>query len=132
MAKILIVDDDDDTCLVMRRVFARWNWASQCVTDSRQAHQAVRTFRPDAVLLDIGMPHLDGFAVLEAVRSDQDVATTPVLFYSARTDRQTCDRALAAGADDFIPKGTSAKQIRERVGLYIQQPAVNPSGPDIG
>jgi DNA-binding response OmpR family regulator len=131
MPKILIVDDDNDTCLVMRRVFARWNWASESVTDSRQAHEAVRTFRPDAVLLDIGMPHLDGFAVLEALRSDQDVAAIPVLFYSAQTDGHTCERALAAGADDFIPKGISAKQIRERISLYVEEPATNSSTPKI-
>jgi DNA-binding response OmpR family regulator len=131
MPRILIVDDDQDTCFVMRRVFAKWNWASHCVTDSRQAHDAVRTFRPDAVLLDIGKPHLDGFAVLEALRADQDLAATPVLFHSAQTDGQTCERALAAGADDFIPKGISAKQIRERISLYVQEPVASPSTPDI-
>jgi DNA-binding response OmpR family regulator len=119
MAKIVIVDDDVDTCKVMRRLFARWGWSSDCVTDARAAHRAVREARPAAVLLDVTMPELDGFAVLAAIRSDPEVATVPVLFHSARSDKATLERALAEGADDYIPKGTSARRIRERVGLYV-------------
>jgi DNA-binding response OmpR family regulator len=119
VAKILIVDDETDVCAVMRRLFARWGWSADCVHDSSRAHPTVRETRPDAVLLDIMMPGLDGFAVLAAIRADPDVATVPVVFYSALHDEETAERALAAGADDYIPKLTSARQIRERVGLFI-------------
>lgn len=118
-AKILIVDDDADTCTVMQRLFARWGWSCERCTDARDAYRAVREGRPNAVLLDVTMPEMDGFAVLAKIRSDPAVSTTPVLFHSALSDGATIERALAAGADDYIPKGTSAKRIRERVGLYV-------------
>src|SRR4051794_18116408 len=104
MGKILIVDDEVDTCRVMRRVFARRGWASDCVHDSAEALGAVRATRPDAVLLDVMMPGRDGFAVLAEIRADPEVSTVPVLFYSALHDQATVNRALDAGADDYITK----------------------------
>ena len=120
MAKILIVDDQPEVCDVMQRLFKAMGWQSQCLTDPTTVHAAVRDVRPDVVLLDVMMPELDGFGVLQAIRSDPDIATVPVVMYSAVNDEKTVDRALAAGADDYIVKGTPFKQIRDRVGLYVQ------------
>jgi two-component system, sensor histidine kinase and response regulator len=119
VAKILIVDDELDTCRVMSRLFARWGWACETVHEPAKAVAAVRANRPDAVLLDVMMPGIDGFQILAAIRADADVASVPVLFYSALHDQKTLERAFAAGADDYIPKLTSAKQIRERVALFV-------------
>lgn len=119
MAKILIVDDQPEVCDVMRRLFKALQWESVCVTDPKTVHATVRSAHPDVVLLDVMMPELDGFAVLEQIRSDPDVGTTPVVMYSAVNDERTVDRALGAGADDYIVKGTPFKQIRDRVGLYV-------------
>ena len=120
MAKILIVDDQPEVCDVMQRLFKALRWDSVCLTDPKVVHDAVRNDRPDVVLLDVMMPELDGFAILEMIRSDPDVCTTPVVMYSALNDEKTVDRALGAGADDYIVKGTPFKQIRDRVGLYVQ------------
>ena len=120
MAKILIVDDQPEVCDVMKRLFKALQWDSVCLTDPRDVHDAVRDGRPDVVLLDVMMPELDGFGVLEAIRSDPEIAATPVVMYSAVNDEKTVDRALGAGADDYIVKGTPFKQIRDRVGLYVQ------------
>jgi DNA-binding response OmpR family regulator len=119
MAKILIVDDQPEVCDVLQRLFKALQWESACVTDPRAVHATVRSARPDVVLLDVMMPELDGFAILEQIRSDPDVGTTPVVMYSAVNDERTVDRALGAGADDYIVKGTPFKQIRDRVGLYV-------------
>src|SRR4051794_19953649 len=77
VARILIVDDDADTCDVMRRLFAKWGWESECLTDSSEALPAVRDRRPDVVLLDVMMPGLDGFAVLAEIRGDPSLTRTP-------------------------------------------------------
>ena len=120
MAKILIVDDQPEVCDVMQRLFKAMGWDSECLTDPRAVHGLVRERRPDVILLDVMMPELDGFGVLRVIRSDPDLATTPVVMYSAVNDEKTVDRALAQGADDYIVKGTPFKQIRDRVGLYVQ------------
>ncbi len=119
MAKILIVDDQPEVCDVMQRLFKAMGWTSNCLTDPKTVHDAVRVGRPDVVLLDVMMPELDGFGVLKAIRTDPEIATTPIVMYSAVNDEKTVDRALAAGADDYIVKGTPFKQIRDRVGLYV-------------
>jgi DNA-binding response OmpR family regulator len=119
MAKILIVDDQPEVCEVLQRLFKAMGWESECLTDPKLVHGAARAGKPDVVLLDVMMPELDGFGVLRAIRSDPDIGTTPVVMYSAVNDEKTVDRALAAGADDYIVKGTPFKQIRDRVGLYM-------------
>jgi DNA-binding response OmpR family regulator len=119
MAKILIVDDEVDTCQVMRRLFKRWGWTADCVHDPARAVETMRAARPAAVLLDVMMPGLDGFQVLSAIRADPELKSVPVLFFSALHDEATLERAFAAGADDYIPKLTSARQIRERVSLFV-------------
>jgi DNA-binding response OmpR family regulator len=121
MAKILIVDDEVDTCRVMRRVFAKRGWTSDCCHESSGALSAVRASRPDAVLLDVMMPGSDGFAILAAIRADPEVATVPVVFYSALHDQATIDRALDAGADDYIPKLSSARHICGRLSLFVPE-----------
>jgi DNA-binding response OmpR family regulator len=115
MAKILIVDDHVDTCEILRRLFQLAGWEAMCVTDSTRAPDAVRASHCDAVLLDVMMPDLDGFGVLSAIRSDPKTADTPVVMYSALRDQETLTRALEAGANDYIPKGTPFGQIRERL-----------------
>jgi DNA-binding response OmpR family regulator len=130
MAKILIVDDEVDTCRVMRRVFAKRGWTSDCCHDSADALTAVRATRPDAVLLDVMMPGSDGFAILAAIRGDPDVSTVPVLFYSALHDEATVNRALDAGADDYIPKLSSAQHICGRLSLFMPDDSHLDTTPD--
>ena len=115
MAKILIVDDHVDTCEILRRLFQRAGWEATCVTDSTAAPGAVRTSACDAVLLDVMMPEMDGFGVLSAIRSDPQTADTPVVMYSALRDEEVLLRAIEAGANDYILKGTPFGQIRERI-----------------
>ena len=119
MAKILIVDDHADTCEILRRLFMRSGWEAVCVTDSLAAQGAVRATACDAVLLDVMMPDLDGFGVLSAIRSDPQTADTPVVMYSALRDDETLWRARAAGANDYVPKGTPFGQLRERVAAVV-------------
>jgi DNA-binding response OmpR family regulator len=115
MAKILIVDDHVDTCEILRRLFQRAGWEATCVTDSTSVPDAVRASECDAVLLDVMMPDLDGFGVLSAIRSNPTTADTPVVMYSALSDEETLMRALEAGADDYVCKGTPFRQLRERI-----------------
>ena len=119
MPNILIVDDEPETCRVMSRLFARRGWSSDYVHAAGDALAAIRSGRPDAVLLDASMPGMGGFDVLAAVRGDPAAAGVAVLFYAAAHDGEAADRAMDAGADDYIPKLTSAGAVADRVGLFM-------------
>jgi len=115
MPRILIVDDHFDTCDTLRRLFKRSGWCADCVTDGVAATDRLHDFHADVVLLDVMMPKVDGFGVLAAIRADPTISRTPVVMYSALSDEKTKGRATAAGAADYVVKGTPFSQIEERV-----------------
>src|SRR5258706_10832025 len=119
MANILIVDDHFDTCDTLRRLFQRSGWCAACLTEGVETPQRLHECHADVVLLAVMMPKVDGFGVLTAIRSDPCIAQTPVVMYSALSDEKTRRRAQAAGANDYVIKGTPFAQIEERVADLI-------------
>jgi DNA-binding NarL/FixJ family response regulator len=83
--------------------------------DGDEAIAKALELAPDVVLLDVMMPVVDGFGVLAAIRSDPDIAETPVVMYSALSDERTRLRAEQAGANDYLVKGTPFFELHERV-----------------
>jgi DNA-binding response OmpR family regulator len=115
MLTVLIIDDENENCEVLRRLFQRAGWNARCLCDSTAALEELTRERPDVVLLDVMMPQLDGFSILRQIRADETVGKTPVVMYSALGDQATRQRAMEAGADDYILKTTPFAVIRERV-----------------
>ena len=105
-ATIVIVDDEPVNVQLLQRIIERSELGRAVgFTDPREAVAAIAESEPDLVLLDVHMPHLDGFATIESIRSTVDPeAFVPVLFLTADVDRDVRTRALAAGAKDFITK----------------------------
>ncbi|HZZ43734.1 MAG TPA: response regulator [Tepidisphaeraceae bacterium] len=103
---ILIVDDQLDTCEPLRRLLTRTGHQVHCLTHGRDALQFLSTQRPDLILLDLMMPDLSGFDVLQSIREKPATANTPVLMFSASGSREIRQRAAKLGANDFLTKGT--------------------------
>jgi two-component system NtrC family sensor kinase len=105
-AKILIVDDEPANVRLLERVLQGAGYTQlEKTTDSRQVLALYQTFHPDLVLLDLLMPHLDGVAVLEQLRSVIPSGEfVPVLVLTADATLEAKRRALAAGANDFLTK----------------------------
>ncbi len=85
------------------------------VGDGLAALEQVRRHRPDLVLTDVMMPGLDGFALLAAVRADPVTVATPIVLLSARAGQEAVDEGLAAGADDYLIKPFSSRDLLARV-----------------
>jgi CheY-like chemotaxis protein len=119
MSKVFIVDDQFDLCDLLRRLFEKAGHPAVCVTDPTAVTQTLRASPADLVLLDIMMPVIDGFGVLHAIRSDPALAKTPVVMYSALSDDATRQRALNAGANDYIVKGLRFADIQQRLAPYL-------------
>ena len=105
-ARILIVDDEPANVRLLERVLLTEGFvAVRCTTASREVMAIVREFQPDVILLDLHMPHLDGFAVLEVLEAARPAGEyQPVLVLTADSTPQTRNRALSSGAKDFVIK----------------------------
>ena len=114
--KVLIVEDDRAICNFMRRVLEANGYESIAVGTGREAISMLTSHCPDVVILDLGLPDMDGMEVLEQLRT---WSLMPVVVVSARTDEREKVRALDAGADDYITKpfGTSELLARLRTAI---------------
>jgi PleD family two-component response regulator len=104
--KILIIDDERLNVVMLQHWLHRNGYKRVTgVTDSRTALETYTAFDPDLILLDLIMPHVDGFAVLEALRSGDPVETfLPVIVLTADISEEAKQHALEAGATDFLVK----------------------------
>jgi PleD family two-component response regulator len=104
--KILVIDDEQVNIVLLQQWLNQNGYSRvQGVTDSRTALETCAAFNPDLILLDLIMPHVDGLAILEALRSGDAVETfLPVVVLTADVNEETKRRALEAGATDFLLK----------------------------
>ncbi|MEO8551873.1 MAG: ATP-binding protein, partial [Kofleriaceae bacterium] len=117
--KLLVADDNADMRDYLRRLLAG-RWAVTVVADGKQALEAARRDRPDLVLTDVMMPELDGFGVLRALRAEPGLATVPVVMLSARAGEAARVDGIEAGADDYLIKPFSARELIARVSNLLQ------------
>ncbi|ABC81329.1 response regulator receiver modulated diguanylate cyclase [Anaeromyxobacter dehalogenans 2CP-C] len=109
-----MADDEADAREVLAQVLApEYDVAS--ASDGQEALDLARAEHPDVVLLDIAMPRLDGFEVLERLRHDPATADIPVIFVSGRGDDAVKVRSLDLGAVDYLQKPFSERELRARV-----------------
>lgn len=117
-SRILLADDNADMREYVQRLL-RENYEVVAVADGESALQSAREQRPDLILSDIMMPRLDGVGLLRAVRADQDLKSVPVILLSARAGEESRVEGLAAGADDYLVKPFSARELLARVGSHL-------------
>ncbi|HLE43236.1 MAG TPA: ATP-binding protein, partial [Methylomirabilota bacterium] len=116
---VLWADDNADMREYVRRLLAP-RFEVEAVPDGETALEAARRRRPDLVLADVMMPRLDGFALLRELRSDPRLRTVPVVLLSARAGEESQVEGLGAGADDYLVKPFSARELLARVGANLE------------
>jgi two-component system alkaline phosphatase synthesis response regulator PhoP len=104
MTKILLVDDDYDTTLVLEMLLTQQGYDAVSVNDSRQTVSTALKYEPDIFLLDLMMPVIDGLEVCKMLRVIPRFAKTPILFLTAVGDLDYKSAAYQAGATDFLIK----------------------------
>jgi PAS domain S-box-containing protein len=117
---VLVADDNADMRNYVQRLLRAGGFRVEAVTDGKKALAAARRLKPDLVLSDVMMPELDGFGLLTAVRQDPELHDTPVLLLSARAGEEAKVEGLSAGADDYLIKPFSARELLARVGVKLQ------------
>lgn len=118
MVRLLLVEDDPEIRRTLSRGLGEQGATVVPVATAVEAIKAVSTERPDAVILDLGLPDLDGADVLALIRASSDL---PVVVATARDDEREIVRLLDAGADDYLIKPFSAAQVMARVRAVLRR-----------
>lgn len=123
---VLLIEDEPNIAEAIRFLLSRDGWQVTTLEDGRAAVETVRQLRPDLVILDVMLPGASGFEILEAIRSDPDTATLPVMMLTAKgqgRDRQAAERA---GASLFMAKPFSnAEFLQAAQRLLARGPAAD-------
>jgi two-component system KDP operon response regulator KdpE len=117
---VLLVEDDDATRTVLRRDLAARGFEVIEAPDGRTALERWEARRADLVLLDLGLPDMEGVRVLRRIRSE---ATTPVVILSARDEELAKIEALESGADDYVTKPFSTGELQARIRAVMRRAA---------
>lgn len=119
-ARILIVDDERPNVVLLERILAEAQYTDIIsTTDPTAVRDLVGEFGPDLILLDLHMPGMDGFAVMEQLRSSDPTSETPILVLTADSTREAKHRALVAGARDFLTKPLDMEEVLLRIGNIL-------------
>lgn len=116
--RILVVDDNSDMRRYVRRLLADY-YEVHAVSNGREAIAAIRSRPPDLVLTDVMMPELDGFGLLRELRENAATNTIPVILLSARAGEDARIEGLEAGADDYMVKPFTARELLARVSAHL-------------
>ena len=117
--RVLLADDNADMRAYVTRLLDD-EYDVEAVGDGAAALAAVRARMPDLVLADVMMPTLDGFGLLQALRADPRTRELPIVLLSARAGEEARIDGMRAGADDYLVKPFSARELLARIGAHIK------------
>ena len=115
---LLLVDDDVELCGMMCEFFAQEGHRLDCIYNGREGLTAALSGSYDLVILDVMLPILDGFEVLQRLRRRKDL---PVIMLTARVQQQDRIRGLDAGADDYLPKPFDPDELLARIRAVLRR-----------
>jgi DNA-binding response OmpR family regulator len=122
MAQVLIVEDEPDVLLLLENRVRAAGHDVESVTDGETAIEVLAERRPAVIVLDWMMPRVSGIDVLERLRVDDPQHEVKVLMLTAKSQQTDIDRAYAAGADDYIVKPFSSRDLIERIAVLADAP----------
>jgi len=118
--RVLVVDDDPGMREVLESILVTENVEVCTAVDGKDAVQRTLTLKPDLILLDIGMPKLNGLTFCKAIRAGAETRNTPVIIVTSLTARGRLEECMAAGADDFVGKPFQVEDLLIRVRAMLK------------
>jgi two-component system, OmpR family, phosphate regulon response regulator PhoB len=125
--RVLVVDDEADIVALVAYHLAKAGYRVSTATSGTDALAAARQERPVLIVLDLMLPGLSGYQVLETLRAEEATKNMAVLMLTARRDEQDRIRGLSLGADDYLTKPFSPQELVLRVGAIIRRVAASGS-----
>lgn len=121
MARVLLIDDDQSNLDFMRQLLHLDGHELVWAADGKQGIALARQLHPDLIICDVIMPHLGGYAVLETVRADPQLAGVPVLLFSAAMNEEARFIGLHRGATEVLAKPFELEQLRGAIRRCLGQ-----------
>ncbi|UXZ55479.1 response regulator [Halomonas sp. 7T] len=121
MAKVLVVDDEPNIVLSLEFLMEQAGFEVITAEDGEQALEQVKNTSPDLLLLDISLPGMSGFDVLERLRGQEATAHLPIIMLTAHGRDVEREKGMALGADDYITKPFSTQSLVEKVKALLTE-----------
>lgn len=132
MARILAIDDDENTCALVEATLRRQSYEVRTAMSGVEGLKALQEYRPDALIIDKMMPGMDGYEVVRRIRRDPQFSRIPILILTAEADLEGKVHAFDVGADDYINKPFAPEELTARIAALIRRSNVsNGSSPDM-
>ena len=122
MPRLLIADDNEQNRDMLSRRLQRRGFDVLVAHDGRAAVQMARAERPDLILMDMNMPHVDGWEATRQIKAQPDVAGVPVIGLTAHAMEGDRERALEAGCADYHTKPVDFSRLMAQIEALLQQP----------
>jgi len=122
LGRVVVVDDDPDLRELLRHVFEHAGYAVTALEDGSVALDAIAATRPDIVVLDVEMPRMNGWQVLEAVRADTATAELPVILCTVRSTSDDVIRGWSLGCDEYVTKPFDTDELLGKVAAVLGRP----------
>ena len=116
---VLLVDDNDDNLRIMREILVARAFDVRIAHDGPSALKLLEQQRPDVILLDVMMPEMDGMEVLDRIKASPEMADIPVILVTAKSQDEDLLTGYKFGADYYITKPFTAKQLLYGIGLVL-------------
>ena len=120
-ASILIIEDDPDIVELLQYNLEKESYSVRTANDGESGLQAARRYKPDMILLDLMMPGMDGLEVCQHLRQDSSTATIPLMMITAKSEESDVVSGLELGADDFLSKPFSPREVVARVRALLRR-----------
>jgi CheY-like chemotaxis protein len=118
---MVVIEDDAVTRLLICQMLVQQGHDVMSAENGVQGMELIHELKPKLIISDVQMPYMDGFAVLEAVRQSDSVATTPVILLTSLQERSDVRHGMTAGADDYLTKPFTSEELREAVDAQINK-----------
>jgi DNA-binding response OmpR family regulator len=124
--QILIVEDDPDIAELVARYLHKAGYATSRAASGRDALRSIAAQAPDLVVLDLMLPHVDGLEVCRAVRANEGTAGIPIIMLTARAEESERIVGLELGADDYLAKPFSPRELLARMRAVLRRAMPDP------
>jgi len=121
MKKILIVDDEPNIIMSLEYTFKKSNFEVFIARDGQEALDILQNETPDAIILDVMMPNVDGYATITEIKKDEKLQHCKIVFLSAKNKESDIEKGLGLGANAYMTKPFSIKKLVDKINELIEE-----------